>query len=45
VNLVVVGLDELPGLLDRREGLWGRVLEEGIVLCGAPLDEFVSSAA
>lgn len=45
VNLVVVSLDELPGLLDRREGPWGSVVEEGIVLCGVPPDELVSSAA
>lgn len=38
VNLVVVGEDELSGLL-RRRGAWSGAREEGVVLAGVPLAE------
>jgi hypothetical protein len=35
VNIIVVGFDEVPGLLRRRSGPWRAIAREGIVLAGA----------
>jgi Nucleotidyltransferase domain len=39
VNFVVVGEDEVPGLLGGRQRLWREIVETGIVLIGSGLTE------
>jgi DNA-binding transcriptional ArsR family regulator len=44
VNLLVVAIDEVPGLLRRRAGPWRAIAREGITLVGPSLAALASAA-
>jgi hypothetical protein len=44
VNMLVVSVDEVPGLLRRRRGPWHTIAREGVLLIGMPLSALVSVA-
>jgi predicted nucleotidyltransferase len=44
VNMLVVTIDDVPGLLRRRAGLWRAIAREGIPLVGRSLAAFASAA-
>jgi predicted nucleotidyltransferase len=44
VNLLVVSSDELPARLRRRAGPWHAIVQEGILLIGAPISTLTSVA-
>ena len=44
VNMLVVSVDDVPGLLRRGRGPWRAIAREGVLLVGTPLSALVSVA-
>ncbi len=44
INMLVVSVDEVPGLLRRRRGPWRAIAREGILLVGSALSALVPGA-
>jgi hypothetical protein len=44
VKMLVVSIDDIPGLLRRRQGPWRAIAHEGVLLVGTPLSALVSVA-
>jgi predicted nucleotidyltransferase len=45
VNLLTVGLDELPGLLRRKQSVWSEIAKDGLVLFGSRLPDLAQAAS